>query len=424
VMPEWKYISNEAISCWWTHLKFPSNLLEVTYHLNHAKTMEETRDIVSEITSPGLNVMYGDSSGNIAWWAAAKLIHRPRAVVPYMLINGTTGKNDPVGFYDFNYNPKSENPPSGMVFTANNQPDSMNGFFVPGYYVPDDRARRINELLTDRDKYGSDDFQRINYDVVSLTAPRNAQNILGLLGIRMVNKTPQHNKAYYILMRWNGDHQPNDVAPTIYYKLIYYILKMTLEDEIGPGNLSAYLKTHAYKASLASLLENNNSKWWDNVTTKNTKETRKQIFNRAFDQVVNDLVKTLDDNVSAWQWGRIHQLEHIHPVGMQKPFNYLFNVGPFPVPGGIETINNSDFALSESPRYKVTLGPSMRIVLDFANIEHSASILPTGESGNLMSNYYKDQSNFYNNGKVRGQKMNRQEILRKKTGRLILQPAM
>lgn len=424
VMPEWKYISNEAIACWWTHLKFPSNLLEVTYRLNRAKEMDEARSIVSEIISPGLNVMYGDSSGNIAWWAAAKLINRPQAAVPYILMNGSSGRQDPLGFYDFSYNPKSQNPPSGMVYSANNQPDSMKGFFVPGYYVPDDRARRINELLTDREQYSPEDFQRINYDVISLASPRNAQNILSLLSIKMVNKTPVHNKAYYTLMRWNGEHLPNDIAPTIYYRLVYYILKMTMEDEIGPGNLESYLKTHAYKASLAALLENNNSLWWDNVTTKDAKENRRQVFNRAFDQTVNDLVKNLDDNISAWQWGRVHQLEHVHPIGMKKPFNYLFNVGPFPVPGGIETINNSDFVLTDKRNYKITVGPSMRIVLDFANIDNSMSILPTGESGNLMSNYYKDQSTLYNNGKLRAQRMNRQEILKKKSGRLILQPAM
>ncbi|MEP7264794.1 MAG: penicillin acylase family protein [Bacteroidota bacterium] len=424
VMPEWKYITNEAVACWWTHLKFPSNLLQVTYELNHASTMAQVRTAASEIISPGLNIMYGDSAGNIAWWAAAKLIHRSRQEVPYLLMNGASGKYDPIGFYDFSYNPKSENPPSGIIYSANNQPDSVKGFFLPGYYVPDDRAKRINELLTDRDKYSPEDFQRINFDVISNTAPRNAQNILALLDPKMVNKTPIHNKAYYNLLRWNGDHQPNDISPTIYYRLIYYILKMTLEDEMGTTNFNAYLKTHAYKASLASLLENNNSVWWDDINTKKLKESRYRIFNLAFDQTINDLVKNLDDNVNAWQWGRVHQLEHVHPIGMKQPFNYLFNVGPFPVCGGIETINNADFMLTSLPRYKVTLGPSMRIVLDFANLDNSMSILPTGESGNLMSNYYKDQSSIYNNGKLRAQKMNRKEIFRKKSGRLVLQPAM
>jgi penicillin G amidase len=424
VMPEWKYITNDAVACWWTHLKFPSNLLQITYRMNHATNMTEMRSAVSEIISPGLNVMYGDSAGNIAWWAAAKMIHRSAKATPSLLMNGSNGKFDPSGFYDFSYNPKSENPPSGLIYSANNQPDSVKGYFLPGYYVPDDRARRINELLSDRDIYSAEDFQRINFDVISKTAPLNAQNILSILNPKITNKTPIHNKAYYRLLRWNGNHQPNDVAPTIYYRLIYYILKMTLQDEMGVTNFNVYLKTHAYKSSLSSLLKNKNSLWWNDISTKSVTENRIHIFNKAFDQTINDLVKNLDDNVNAWQWGRVHQLEHVHPIGMKKPFNYLFNVGPFPVSGGIETINNSDFLLTDLPKYKVTLGPSMRIVLDFANIENSMSVLPTGESGNVMSNYYKNQSNMYNKGKLRAQKMNKKEISRKKSGRLILQPAM
>ena len=108
---------------------------------------------------------------------------------------------------------------------------------------------------------------------------------------------------------------------------------------------------------------------------------------------------------------------------MKKPFNLLFNVGPFPAAGGNETINNAGFDLSNKPRYNVKFGPSMRIVLDFANIENSQSILPTGQSGNLMSTNYKNQAPLYNAGKLRGQKMNKLEIDGKKSGRLLLLPA-
>ena len=52
------------------------------------------------------------------------------------------------------------------------------------------------------------------------------------------------------------------------------------------------------------------------------------------------------------------------------------------------------------------------------------SILPTGESGNLMSTHYKNQAPIYNNGKLRGQRMNRTEIDRKKSGRLLLSPGL
>ncbi len=422
VMPEWKFITNDAVALWWTHLKFPCNLLTVTYNLNHASNLEEARNAASQIISPGLNVMYGDSSGNIAWWASAKLINRPKHVNPVMLLNGINGKDDPIGFYNFSYNPKSENPPSGYLYSANNQPDSIKSFFVPGYYVPDDRAQRINQLLTDRDQYGVEDFQRINVDVISNASPKIAQSILSHLNAKIINKSPIHNASFYKLLRWNGNHQQRDVEPTIYYRLIYYILEYGLKDEMGETNFNTFLQTHAMKNSLASLIENDSSKWWDNIQTKNKIETRAGIFNRAYDQTINDLVSELGGTMSHWSWGNVHQLEHVHPIGMKKPFNLFFNVGPFPVPGGNETINNAGFDLTDNIKFNVKFGPAMRIVLDFANIENSMSILPTGESGNFMSTHYKNQAPIYNNGKLRGQKMNRHELASKKSGRLLLLP--
>ena len=176
------------------------------------------------------------------------------------------------------------------------------------------------------------------------------------------------------------------------------------------------------KNTVPLLLANESSVWWDNIHSPKMKEPRRIIFNHAFDQTVNDLVAQLGTDVNKWEWGKVHFLEEVHPIGMKKPFNLMFNVGPSPVPGGNEVINNIGFDLNEKGIYKSTFGPAMRIVLDFADIENSKSILPTGQSGNVMSHYYNDQAVMYNSGKLRKQKMNRKEILNNKTGTLILQP--
>ena len=423
VMPEWKYITTDAVALSWTQLKFPSNMIGVTYDLNHSSSMAEVRNAASRIISPGVNVIYGDSSGNIAWWSAAKLIKRPAYVNSSLLLNGASNEDDQLGYYDFNFNPQSENPSSGFLLSANNRPDSIFTSLIPGYYVPDDRAQRINQLLTDRDKYGPEDFKRINTDVISIASPKIAQHILTVLDPRIINKTSVHNAVYYKLIRWNGSHLLPEVEPTIYYRLLYYVLRYAMVDEIGESNFKTFLQTHAMKNSIASLIENDSSKWWDDISTKNKIEKRSTIFNRAFDQTVNDLVTHFGNNVNQWSWGLAHQLEHVHAIGMKKPFNFLFNVGPFPAQGGNETINNLGFDLTSDKKIKVKFGPAMRTIIDFSNIENGLSVLPTGESGNLMSTNYKNQAPIYNNGKLRGQKMNREEILSKKSGRLLLSPS-
>jgi penicillin amidase len=102
---------------------------------------------------PGLNLMYADAHGNIAWWAVAKLPVRPRSCgYPNSFLDGASGNDEYLGFYDFSKNPHSVNPPWGYVYSANNQPDSVEGVLYPGYYYPRSRAGRIDELMKGKQK--------------------------------------------------------------------------------------------------------------------------------------------------------------------------------------------------------------------------------------------------------------------------------
>jgi penicillin amidase len=423
VMPEWKGVTNDAVSLSWTHLRFPNNLMQVTYELNHAANMDEFRLGVSKLISPGLNVMYGDKSGNIAWWTAGRLVRRADGVDPVLLQDGSDYRRDPVGYFDFAENPHAVNPASGVVYSANNQPDFMPGHgFYPGYYTPEDRALRITELLDEKKQFNLEDLHRINLDVKSPVTPEIAGHILAAIRNDVKKKSEAHTIAAKLLLMWDGDHRLRDLAPAIYYKLIYHVMEMAMKDELGEENFKVYLSTHVMKVTLNSLVQNDSSVWWNDVNTRDVVESRNMIFEKAFDKTIQELVAQMGKNVDMWEWGRVHVLEHKHPIGMKKPFNLLFNVGPYPVPGGPEVINQMGFDLTDEGVYRVKYGPAMRIVIDMADIENSKSILPTGQSGNIMSRYYYDQAMMYNTGKMRKQKMNRAEIEANRIGRLVLQP--
>ncbi len=52
----------------------------------------------------------------------------------------------------------------------------------------------------------------------------------------------------------------------------------------------------------------------------------------------------------------------------------------------------------------------MRILIDFADIENSLSINPTGQSGNPFSDHYSDQAQMFAQGEWRKQRMNKKDI--------------
>ena len=69
------------------------------------------------------------------------------------------------------------------------------------------------------------------------------------------------------------------------------------------------------------------------------------------------------------------------------------------------------FFYNDEGLYDVKAGPSTRRIIDFSDIENSLSVLPTGQSGNPMSDHYSDQAEMYNKGQFRKMKLNKKEII-------------
>jgi len=174
------------------------------------------------------------------------------------------------------------------------------------------------------------------------------------------------------------------------------------------------------KRSIKVLINNESSVWWDNINTKDIKETRKAMLIDAFDRSIRDLEKQLGPDIQEWKWGIVHTVEHIHPIGRKEPFDKIFNVGPIPIKGGNEVINNLGFTLNGSGWYQVTYGPAMRIIIDFSDVDNALSILPTGQSGNVMSDHYDDQAKMYADGNFRKMMMNKKDIEENQIGTLTL----
>jgi penicillin amidase len=384
--------------------------------------MSEVENAVSQIISPGLNVSYADAENNIALWHAGKLIKRNANVDPVLLQAGWLD-TVPASYYTFDEHPKIVNPASGFIVSANQQIDTMaDGTLYPGYYTPYDRAIRINYLLKDKTHLLIDDFQLMAYDDVSPVTPKIARTIVDAVSSNVKNQNFIYQEVARKLTRWDGKHGLHDVAPTIYYKLLYHLFFEAMNDELGKDRLDAYFQTHVSKNSYLSFIKNENSTWWNNVNTKDVVETRSQIIDKAFNETVKELIKELGSKVGNWDWGRVHELELKHAIGKVKPFNWVFNVGPFPAPGGPEVVNQSGFILSGDKIHSSLFGPAMRNVIDISDIDNAKSVLPNGQSGNLMSRWYDDQTIMYINGNYRKMKMNRTDIVKNKTGKLIFQP--
>jgi penicillin amidase len=410
----------DPIALSWLLLLVENHALQAAWRLNHASTFEEARQAVSLFSAPGLNVMYADTAKNIAWWAAAKLPVRPEHVVSKVFLNGASGQDEYKGFYDFSKNPQAVNPPWGFVYSANNQPEAVDGVLYPGYYYPKGRAGRIAGLLSGDSKFSLEQLSAMQLDVTSSMHVEVAKEIAGILeGLNNPAYAPFINE----LNQWDGSHHARLIAPSIYTNLLDQIMHGAMQDELGATALASLLKTSVPKNSYHRFIASADSPWWDDVTTEEKTETREEIVEQAAIRTMALLKKICGDKPESWMWGKIHTLTHAHALGAVKPLDRFFNVGPFTVDGGSEVINNLDYDLETTGYFNVTGGPALRKVTDFANIENGITVSPTGQSGNIMSPHYSDQATMFATGKTRKMLMNRQEISTTSKNRLVLHPA-
>jgi len=409
---------DEKITMDWIYTKFDNEMLEASYALSHSSSLQEFKDGVGKIVAPGLNIMYGDARGNIAWFAAAKLFERAEGVHSKFVLDGANAIDDQHTYLDFEQNPHAINPSWHYVYSANNQPEEVNGKLYPGYYLPEDRAKRIVELIESSDKVSAEDVEDMINDVESSVTPDLVKIMLN--NISIVNLNENEKEALAILKDWKGDYTMKQTAPTIYFKFVYLFLKNTFEDEMGEALFEQFLQTHLYKRQIAKQMRWNKSIWWDDIRTDEVKELKDEIITRSFHQSMTALEAQFGDDLDDWQWSEALSVTHKHAFDKNGTLRSFFNVGPFSTDGGIEVINNQLFKLNDTGKYDVVAGPSTRRIIDFSDIENAKGILPTGQSGNVFSKHYKDQAEKYLKGEFVKMMLNKEEIKASKDILLLL----
>lgn len=416
VIPEIGKLTANPVASWWVYVLEPSRALEATWKMARANNIQEVEDAVRLIHAPGLNVMYGDKDGNIAWWATAKLPIRPDHVNSKIFLDGSNPADEPTGWIPFEENPMSINPPSGFVASANNQPDTLsNGTFFPGYYYPGDRWDRIAKTVTARNDWTQESIKDLQLEAINENHPISARSMMAVVDPGLFRN---HEPVRAALENWNGSHDLDAIAPTLYYKWLYHTLHGMMADELGEEDFQNFIKTFLYIRSVPKLIQTADSPWWDNINTPGI-ETKKEIVETALKKSLEELKDQLGKDSQKWEWQKTVVLEHPHPLGAKKPLDRIFNVKAPPVTANEESVNKLPFTLNPDGIHRVNSGPAMRIIIDFANVEAAESVLPTGQSGNIFSPWYADQAEMYAKGQYRPMLMNESMIKNAAKGKLL-----
>jgi len=389
----------------WTVLD-PHSLHFPFWTIGHAQNWQEFTAALRDFAGPMQNFIYADVDGNIGYYAAGHVPIRKQGdgTLP---VPGSTDDYDWSGYIPFENLPQAFNPASGIIATANGRvvPDDF-PYFITSKWESPYRTARIYQLLEAGGPFAVPDMLRIQSDIHSI----EDQWLAKLLVAAAAKRPPQGADAQYalgLLAPWDGEARADSAAT-----LVCEVTRRTLLERILKPKLGDDLSGYDWPMSsifLENILNGNWTRWLPPGDAD---------FHATLVKSLEDGVARIPDLVGsrergAWRWGETIPLTFHHPLGSVWFLGRWLNVGPFPQAGMQTTIKQTTSSI----------GPSMRMVIDFSDFENSVQNITLGESGQVFSPHYKDQFETWYHGQSLPMLFSDEAVVRGSLHKLVLEPA-
>lgn len=377
------------------------------YKMNRAQNLEQFTNALSHFGSPAMNFVYADSDDNVALIGAGNLPIRSGSSIIFR--NSWNPEHHWGDWIPFSELPREVNPDRGYVANANNRVAGTDyEHYIGRFWASPSRISRISFLLDENESATSQTMQQIQTDIYSEHAAELIEILLPL--IRSSQNSNEFDDALSYLENWDYRYSTNSTAATIFDLFFMNLSERILKQEI-PGHLyDGFVRLEYIPVnSVVNILSDGSS--FFNIADEENVVRRNQVVRSAMTQTLDQLTEQLGPEPFEWRWESVHTLtlkppllgdisEHPDsPAALRLIVNNLLSKGPIAVPGHGMTINKGEYSWNNP--FDVTLGPSIRRIVDFASPSRSESVLPTGQSGHPLSSNYGDQTEMWIDGRYR-----------------------
>ena len=384
---------NFAVSLSWSAL-IPGETFVGIRDFNYASNWEEFREATKKFHVPAQNLLYADRDGNIGYQSPGKLPIRRDGLHGDLPIEGWLSENDWQGFVDFEELPYTLNPSSGYIITANQSvhPDQP----WPNYYARGYRAEAIERVVNQymSGKISVDDMQAMQINNFDYSAAYVLPYVFNNVYIDSQVLTELKEWAISEEKFEMNIESTGAAAWAVFYKTL---AEQTFEELVVFDNAGNEISLQPGNSDSTSeifrtLLKDPNHIMWDDVNTSG-KENLTDILERTLSISDKTIVEIFDSSDSDdWEWGKIHTITY--PTNLLGEAGIpiltgLVNIGPVETSGSNFAINSTDWGFGDD--FTIGSYPSMRMVVDLSNLDNSRTVLPSGQSGHVMSKYYDDQ---------------------------------
>jgi penicillin amidase len=386
--------------------------------LNRARSWAEFIAAVERFAAPSQNFVYADLEGNIGYAMSGALPQRA-GTVGAMPHEGSGGDGQWVARIPPSALPRLFNPERGYITSSNNLIDrEWPGLITRDWAAPyrATRLQRVIDATEDIDLVTAAAWQN---DVTALAAA----DVLGTVDAALALAAKQGDDgAVEVLQQLRLWDRKVDNRPvvTIYELFESALWRRTFFDEMGDPLFERFYEWAGAErpAGLYAVLDDPNSRWFDDIATLGRRETREHIFVLA---AADAATRFANEFGGKTPWADAHAASFAHPIsGGGRLLAWLFNRGPVPVIGDTFTVNRASYdRLEPFGTWEIA---SWRQLFDVGHWDESRVVLPAGQSGHPMSPHYFDQNEMWRQGQYRQQPFSRAAVEAASAHRLVFVP--
>lgn len=397
----------------WTGYIEHDTSYEALFLLSYARNWQDFNSALSKLIVPAMNMVYADRGNNIGYAAAGAIPIRGGRDGAFP-VEGGDEANDWRGFVPFAAMPKSFNPDSGRIVTANNKVIGEDyPYFISKHWADPARAARIEALLIDaaRGEDGRrptmDQMKRIQLDTLDLSV----QPLLAILQ-RAQSDDPDLKQALAQLKAWDGSYVVDSPAPALFQGFVRALRKRLFDPAFagvwGEGEKGVWMRRAIDTIGareLAAIIEMEESgrRRWCPMTNERPSAACAAIIEAALADAVVELKPFGATKKTFPTWGQVHNAVY-DPV----PIVYPEPLGRYlrrrqPSAGSENTINVAGAKFEEAEGYLQSFGASFRQLIELppnGPLRHQY-MNSTGQSEHPLSKHYDDMLNLFQSGELR-----------------------
>jgi penicillin amidase len=397
--------------------------------MDRSTSSEEFVAALADWSAPSMNVVWADRAGNIGYHLTGQIPIR-KSGVGAAPVPGWNDEHEWTGFIPCDKMPQAKNPDQHFFASANNRitgddyphflgAETMNGF----------RARRITQLLQEKDKLSADDFARMHVDQYCAPAKPFCELLLTLRDKIMAEPAlaalqTDAMRAFDELSRWDFVLGPDSVAGSVYELTQHFALRHLFRPHLGDLT-EPFLGVgfHPVIAPITFGFMDRSFLVGQKLLIDDDRDWLTGTREAILAQGLADALRWLrDQHASDWRWGAVHAAGFHHPLGAKKPLDKLFNRGPYPYGGDTNTVWQAAFVpkLPINPEGGFTA--SWRMICDLSDWDASRAVHTTGQSGHPASPHYDDMIWMWLRGQYHPMLWSRERVDAHAAHRLTLTP--